>query len=135
MALELTENDQVDALPPAETPREVQQVALKAEKKPYKVENPKPTVRVNTDIPGVKMTLSEDPMMDWQIRVVEKEGVSWDKSVIEATRLVIGLTQSVEDVQHIYQVNKAQYERLKTEYPTEYAKLLDVFKIRKESFK
>jgi len=73
--------------------------------------------------------------MDWQIRVVEKEGVSWDKSVIEATRLVIGLTQSVEDVQHIYQVNKAQYERLKTEYPTEYAKLLDVFKIRKESFK
>jgi len=48
---------------------------------------------------------------------------------------VIGLTQSVEDVQHIYQVNKAQYERLKTEYPTEYAKLLDVFKIRKESFK
>jgi hypothetical protein len=135
MALELTENDQVDALPPAETPREVQQVAPKAEKKPYKVENPKPTVRVNTDIPGVKMTLSEDPMMDWQIRVVEKEGVSWDKSVIEATRLVIGITQSVEDVQHIYQVNKAQYERLKTEYPTEYAKLLDVFKIRKESFK
>ena len=134
MALELTENVQVDALPPAETSREVQQVAPPA-KKPYKVENPKPTARVNTDIPGVKMTLSEEPMMEWQIKVVEKEGVSWDKSVIEATRLVIGITQSVEDVQHIYQVNKAQYERLKAEYPNEYAKLLDVFKIRKESFK
>jgi len=134
MALELTENDQVDAQAPAETPREVQHVAPPV-KKPYKVENPKPTVRVNTDIPGVKMTLSEDPMMDWQIRIEEKEGVDWNKSVIEATRVVIGLTQSVEDVQHIYQVNKAHYDRLKTDSPAEYSKLLDVFKIRKESFK
>jgi len=134
MALELTENDQVDAQAPAETPREVQHVAPPV-KKPYKVENPKPTVRVNTDIPGVKMTLSEDPMMDWQIRIEEKEGVDWNKSVIEATRVVIGLTQSVEDVQHIYQVNKAHYDRLKTDSPAEYSKLLDVFKIRKETFK
>lgn len=135
MALELTENDQIDALPPAEIPREVQQVAPKPEKKPYKVENHKPTVRVNTDIPGVKMTVCEDPMMDWQIRVVEKEGVSWDKSVMEATRLLIGSTASSEDVQNIYRVNKETYERLKAEQPTEFAKLLDLFKIRKESFK
>ena len=49
--------------------------------------------------------------------------------------MTIELTKTPEDVQSIYRVNKATYERLKTEFPVEFTELLDLFKTRKEALK
>jgi len=54
---------------------------------------------------------------------------------MEATKMTIEATQTAEDVQSIYRVNKSTYERLKAEFPTEFAELLDLFKTRKEELK
>ena len=54
---------------------------------------------------------------------------------MQATKMTIELTKTPEDVQSIYRVNKAVYERLKTEFPVEFTELLDLFKTRKEALK
>jgi len=127
-AMELVENDPIDASPPVEKPVEP------PKKKEYKVENPKPTIQKESkEFPGLEeVGEGEDKMTSWEIEI--KEG-DWKEAVKMATKEAIELTQTSEDVQSIYRVNKATYERLKTEFPVEFAELLDLFKARKEELK
>ena len=127
-AMELVENDPIDASPPVEKPVEP------PKKKEYKVENPKPTIQKESkEFPGLEeVGEGEDKMTSWEIEI--KEG-DWKEAVKMATKEAIELTQTSEDVQSIYRVNKATYERLKTEFPTDFAELLDLFKARKEELK
>jgi hypothetical protein len=127
-AMELVENDPIDASPPVDKPVEP------PKKKDYKVENPKPTVvKKSKEFPGLEeVGESEDKMTSWEIKIGEGD---WKDAVMLATKTAIELTQTPEDVQSIYRVNKATYERLKTENPTEFAELLDLFKARKEELK
>ena len=70
-----------------------------------------------------------------QINIKEVKDGEWKEAVMQATKMTIELTKTPEDVQSIYRVNKAVYERLKTEFPVEFTELLDLFKARKESLK
>jgi len=125
-AMELVENDPIDSAPPVE-------VELVPPKPKYKVENPKPTVMKDSkEFPGLKEIGEKEPMVEWKI-VANPE--KFKESIIEATKMTVELTQSAEDVQSIYRVNKTDYEDFKKEYPTEFAELLDLFKAKKESFK
>ena len=125
-AMELVENDPIDSAPPVE-------VELVPPKPKYKPENPKPTVMKDSkEFPGLKEIGEKEPMVEWKI-VANPE--KFKESIIEATKMTVELTQSAEDVQSIYRVNKTVYEDFKKEYPTEFAELLDLFKAKKESFK
>ena len=133
-AMELVENDPIDASPPVEKPVEP------PKKKDYKVENPKPAViKKSKEFPGLEeIGEGDDKMTSWEIKITTQEGATaeqWRDVVMESTKMAIELTQSPEDVQSIYRVNKAVYERLKADHPTEFADLLDSFKARKEELK
>jgi len=134
--MELVENDPIDASPPLE--KKVELVpAEPPKKKDYKVENPKPTVQKESkEFPGLKEVGLADPMVEWEVKI-NKEAANdeWKDMVMEATKTTIELTQTPEDVQSIYRVNKSTYERLKAEFPAEFAELLDLFKARKEELK
>jgi ERF superfamily len=127
-AMELVENDPIDSAPPLVEP---------PKKKDYKVENPKPTLyKDSKEFPGLKEIGVADPMVEWEIKITkDASNDDWKEMVMGATKTTIELTQAPEDVQSIYRVNKTTYERLKTEFPTEFAELLDLFKAKKESFK
>ena len=133
-AMELVENDPIDASPPVEKAPKVEILPEPPTK--YKVENPKPNIpKESKEFPGLKEVGKEDMMVEWQIKIKETEDGDWKDAVMLATKTAIELTKTPEDVQSIYRVNKASYERLKTEFPTEFAELLDLFKNRKEELK
>jgi hypothetical protein len=138
-AMELVENDPIDASPPLE--KKVELVpAEPPKKKDYKVENPKPTVvKKSKEFPGLEeVGEGDDKMTSWEIKITTEEGATaeqWRDVVMDATKMTLELTKTPEDVQSIYRVNKAAYERLKTDHPTEFADLLDLFKARKEELK
>ena len=136
-AMELVENDPIDSSPPIEKPLvkvpKLEILPTEPEKPKYKVENPKPTIpKESKEFPGLKEIGVADPMVEWQIKIGEGD---WKEAVMEATKMTIELTKTPEDVQSIYRVNKAAYERLKAEFPTEFTELLDLFKARKEALK
>jgi len=137
-AMELVENDPIDSSPPVEKPKLALMPAEpeKVSKKEYKVENPKPTVmKESKEFPGLKEIGVAEPMVEWQINIKEVKDGEWKEAVMQATKMTIELTKTPEDVQSIYRVNKAVYERLKTEFPVEFTELLDLFKTRKEALK
>lgn len=143
-AVELAESDPIDSSPPVEVPivsHELPKPPIQVSKplkKDYKVLNPTPTVlKDSKEFPGLKVVGVADPMVEWEIKITLTEGASnedWRDMVMEATKTTIELTQTPEDVQSIYRVNKTVYEDFKKEYPTEFAELLDLFKAKKESF-
>jgi hypothetical protein len=148
-AMELVENDPLDSSPPLkvelvppQTTKVLEEPAKKPaseKKKDYKVLNPKPTVlKDSEEFPGLKVIGSADPMVEWEIKVRQEKDASnddWKDMVMGATKTTIELTQTPEDVQSIYRVNKSTYERLKAEFPADFAELLDLFKTRKEELK
>ena len=129
--MELVENDPIDASPPLEKKAEPVEPP---KKKDYKVENPKPTIQKESkEFPGLmEVGEGEDKMTSWEIKIGEGD---WRDAVMLATKTAIELTQTSEDVQSIYRVNKTIYDRLKSENPTDFAELLDLFKARKEELK
>ena len=149
-AMELAENDPIDSSPPVDKLEHVPSKATKVlensaqkpaseKKKDYKVLNPKPTVlKDSEEFPGLKVVGVADPMVEWEIKVRQEKDATnddWKDMVMEATKTTIELTQAPEDVQSIYRVNKSTYERLKAEFPVDFAELLDLFKARKEELK
>ena len=149
-AMELAENDPIDSSPPVDRVEHVPPQSTKVlentsqkpaseKKKDYKVLNPKPTVSKDSEeFPGLKVVGVADPMVDWEIKVRQEKDATnddWKDMVMEATKMTIELTQTPEDVQSIYRVNKSTYERLKAEFPADFAELLDLFKTRKEELK
>lgn len=149
-ALELCETDpvevdkqlvQLEHVPPQSTKvlENTSQKPASEKKKDYKVLNPKPTVLKDfEEFPGLKVIGSADPMVEWEIKVRQEKDASnddWKDMVMGATKTTIEITQTPEDVQSIYRVNKSTYERLKAEFPADFAELLDLFKTRKEELK
>jgi len=137
-AMELVENDPIDSSPPVEKPlvKVPKFETLPEPPTKYKVENPKPTMpKESKEFPGLKEIGVAEPMVEWQINIKEVKDGGWKEAVMQATKMTIELTKTPEDVQSIYRVNKAVYERLKTEFPVEFTELLDLFKTRKEALK
>ena len=150
-AMELVENDPIDASPPLEKKVELvppqstkvldesAQKPAYEKKKEYKVLNPKPTVlKDSSEFPGLKIVGEADPMVDWSIKMTIGDDATpedWRDAVMAASRMAIELTQTIADVQSIYRVNKSTYERLKTEFAKDHAELILDFTTRKDQLK
>ena len=128
MALELTENDMVDAAEPA----------LKPEPKP----EPKPAVETKEVIdqktgeikPPVKI---EGKGGQWNIKIAAKEGASsenWSNVVYDSAIICLDTAKSLDDVMAIFRVNRSIFDRLRVDDEPTYTKLMSQFKIYKESF-
>jgi len=112
LAMNVLENDVVDAAEPKSSP--------KAEAKP----DPKPAPK-----PEVKQLDMKGAPGDWQIRITG-EG-AWDKIAMDAAKLALDVAATADDCTSIFKVNHAIFEKMKMEYPTQYDLLIKQFKARK----
>jgi hypothetical protein len=69
---------------------------------------------------------------DWTVKV--NEGSDWVSDVCVATAKLLDETMSKADVMQIFQVNRAQFDKLKTASKSDYDDLMSVFKQKKEKF-
>ena len=69
---------------------------------------------------------------DWTVKV--NEGSDWVSDVCVATAKLLDETTSKADVMQIFQVNRAQFDKLKTASKSDYDDLMSVFKQMKEKF-
>ena len=126
-AMEIVEHDVLDASEP------VKEQAKPAPAAP-KAAEPKPT-----HAPAPKAAPAPAPksekMDEWQIKITAVDEAKWAEMVMDATKVALECVQSSADVQSIFKVNRATYDKLKTEYSSMYDELLEIFKQTKESFK
>jgi hypothetical protein len=121
MALELVENDVIDAMPQEEKPKAVEKpvekpAAKPAEKKPVVIDK-------------------GENFKEWEIKVREVADESqWPDMIIEVTNMALSFAKTAVDVQSIFKNNRGHFDKLKSDYPTMYEDLLANFKTKKESF-
>jgi hypothetical protein len=75
-----------------------------------------------------------DKMKGWEIKVEADDEAKWAEMVVAATNLALQAAKSPEDVQSIFQVNRATYNQMKEKFSGMYDDLLITFKQAKESF-
>lgn len=121
LALELVENDVIDAMPQEEKPKAVEKpvekpAAKPAEKKPAVIDK-------------------GENFKEWEIKVrkVDDEA-QWPEMIIEVTEMALQFAKSAADVQSIFKNNRGHFDKLKSDYPTMYEDLLAKFKNKKDSF-
>ena len=117
LALELVEADSVDAEKQVE------------KKETIKIDPPKPKQKPLPIPPPFK-----NDMVQWEIKVIESTEETWIDLIMDAAKVCLEITKSAEDVQNIYRVNRALFDKLKAEYPDQHDELLDLFKKEKQSF-
>ena len=107
-ALEIVEHDILDATLGSEP----------APKKPApKVEVPKAKVHATLDgKPG-----------EWQLKVDDNQE-NWGDAVKVATELLLGFTNTVEDVQNIFKNNRNIFDKLKEDHADIYSDIMELFK-------
>jgi hypothetical protein len=69
---------------------------------------------------------------DWTVKA--NEGSEWVSDICVATAKLLDETTSKADVMQIFQVNRAQFDKLKTASKSDYDDLMSVFKQMKEKF-
>jgi hypothetical protein len=83
--------------------------------------------------PAPKPKVEPKPQQrDWTVKV--NEGPEWVSDVCVATAKLLDQTTSKADVMQIFQVNRAQFDKLKTASKSNYDDLMSVFKQMKEKF-
>ena len=117
LALELVDVDSVDAEKQVE------------KKETIKIDPPKPKQKPLPIPPPFK-----NDMVQWEIKVGESTEETWIDMIMDAAKVCLEITKSAEDVQNIYRVNRAIFDKLKAEYPDQHDELLDLFKKEKQSF-
>jgi hypothetical protein len=126
-ALEIVEHDALDASEPVkEAPKAAPAPAPKRELE-FKKDEPKAK-------PEPKAEPKSDKMKGWEIKVEADDEAKWAEMVVAATNLALQAAQSPEDVQSIFQVNRATYNQMKEKFSGMYDDLLVTFKQAKESF-
>ena len=113
MAMEIVENDMVDAADPKNAPV----------KPAPKMEPP----AAPKDAPA-KLDLKGTPG-SWQIKITG-EG-EWDTLIMQSASTLLEFAESPEDCVNIFKVNHSIFEKMKQEYPTQYTELMATFKARK----
>ena len=109
MAMEIVEHDAVDAAPQEEKPKS------------------KPKAE-----PKLETFRGKDAA--WQITIDEKEHGGFAGSLKECTDILLTVSESVDNVNAIFQTNRALYDKLKEENKVIYDEILEAFKTRKASF-
>lgn len=109
MAMEIVEHDAVDAAPQEEKPK------------------PKPKAE-----PKLETVKGKDAA--WQITISENEPGGFSVALKECTDILLTVCESAENVNAIFQTNRALYDKLKEENKVVYDEILEAFKTRKSSF-
>lgn len=119
MAMEIVENDVVDAAEPVAkaTPAPAPKAAPKAA----------PESKEET---SKKLDMKGKPGA-WQIQITG-EG-EWDQLIIDAAKIQLSVAQTPEDCVNIFKVNHTIFEKMKAEYPPRYDELMAEFKTRKNA--
>jgi hypothetical protein len=107
MAMEIVEHDAVDAAPQEEKPKAK---------------------------PAPKLETVKGKDAPWQITIAEKEPGGFSGALKECTDLLLEMCESAENVNAIFQTNRALYDKLKEENKVIYDEILEAFKTRKTSF-
>jgi ERF superfamily len=113
MAMEIVENDVVDAAEPKAAP-------IKPTPKVEPKEEPKAEPK--------KLDLKGKPG-SWQIQITG-EG-EWDTLIMQSANILLEVARSPEDCVNIFKVNHSIFEKMKQEYPDQYTELMATFKARK----
>jgi hypothetical protein len=124
MALELTENDMVDAAEPAEKKPKAEAPIAKSSIDP-KTGEIKPPVKI------------EGKGGEWSIKITAKDGASaeqWSETVFDSAMICLRTAKTVDDVMTIFRVNRAIFDRLRADDEPIYTSLMNEFKLAKESF-
>lgn len=131
-ALEIVEHDILDASEPMkEAPKAAPAPAPKRELE-FKKDEPKPAPKA-APAPKAEAPKS-DRMKSWEIKVDAEDEAAWAEMVVSATNIALQSAQTSEDVQAIFQVNRAIYNQMKEKFSSMYDDLLATFKQAKESF-
>ena len=113
MAMEIVENDAVDAVEPI-VPK-------------------KPTVKDPIDPPKAKVhTVLDGKPGDWQIKVADESNLP---AVVAAVEIMLGLVTKEDDVKAIFQNNRNIFDAMKANYPQDYEDVLNKFKETKDKLK
>ena len=70
----------------------------------------------------------------WQITISEKEPGGFSGALKECTDILLTVCESADNVNAIFQTNRALYDKLKEENKVIYDEILEAFKTRKTSF-
>jgi hypothetical protein len=125
-ALEIVEHDILDASEPM---KEAAPKAAPAPKREFEFKKDEPKAK-----PEPKVEPKSEKMKGWEIKVEADDEAKWAEMVVAATNLALQAAQSPEDVQSIFQVNRAIYNQMKEKFSGMYDDLLVTFKQAKESF-
>jgi len=125
-ALEIVEHDILDASEPM---KEAAPKAAPAPKRELEFKKDEPKAK-----PEPKVEPKSEKMKGWEIKVEADDEAKWAEMVVAATNLALQAAQSPEDVQSIFQVNRAIYNQMKEKFSGMYDDLLVTFKQAKESF-
>jgi len=123
-AMEIVEHDILDSSEP------VKEKAAPKRELEFKKDEPKLEVKAEVKVAPPK----PDKMKGWEIKVDAEDEAKWAEMVLSATSLALQAAKSPEDVQAIFQVNRAMYNELKSKFSSMYDDLLVTFKQAKESF-
>jgi hypothetical protein len=99
---------------------------------------PKPVAKTPEAPPPAPPAKMGNVVNQWQLKVSAEPGTSvddWSVSIADTTNFALEMAQSVDDVNSIYKINKAVYDKLKDLDGVTYSMLLDRFKEVKEKFK
>lgn len=121
MAMEIVENDAIDAAEPVKY-----------------VEPTKPVVKKDPPKEEPKEEVKEEPKLEgksgsWQISVSNSQE-NWDVAVKEATDVLLQLVESADHVNEIFKTNRNIYDKLKAENKEIYDAILLSFKTNKEKW-
>jgi hypothetical protein len=127
-AMEIVEHDILDSSEPVKETKAAPKRELE-----FKRDEPKPEPKPETQSEP-KPAPKSDKMKGWEIKIDAEDEAKWAEMVLHATNIALQSAQSPEDVQAIFQVNRAMYNELKSKFSSMYDDLLATFKQAKESF-
>ena len=132
-AMEIVENDVLDASKPADEPKK--EAPKYVPPKPISngpVDRPVPPKRVRGDtLPPPYVETSPE----WTITVHAEENTDWNELLLSATKLKLTFAKSEDDVKEMFKVNRNLYDSAKVDAPAIYDQLMDMFKETKLKFK
>jgi len=127
-AMEIVEHDILDASEPTKETKAAPAPKRELEFKKDEPAKPAPKAAPKAEAP------KSDRMKGWEIKVDAEDEAAWAEMVVSATNIALQSAQSPEDVQAIFQVNRAIYNQMKEKFSSMYDDLLATFKQAKESF-
>jgi hypothetical protein len=126
MAMEIVENDVVDAAEPAESP------SLKMPFKAAKVETPKVETPKASVIPTAKTAID---MNDGEWTIKSENVVANLPAVILAANTLLDIAKTEDDLLVIFQKNRKVFDEIQAASPKDYEEIINNFAATKEKLK